>query len=40
MDFPENSEFEDLETTENIDYKETFTNPITGEGDTESDEGK
>ena len=40
MDFPENNEFEDLETTENIDYNESFTNPITGEGDTESDEGK
>ncbi|KAL4564674.1 hypothetical protein LXL04_028742 [Taraxacum kok-saghyz] len=39
MDFPENNEFEDLETTENIDYNESFTNPITGEGDTESDEG-
>ncbi|KAL4579417.1 hypothetical protein LXL04_015563 [Taraxacum kok-saghyz] len=40
MDFPENNEFEDLETTENIDYNESFTNPITGEGDTKSDENE
>ncbi|KAL4555430.1 hypothetical protein LXL04_038049 [Taraxacum kok-saghyz] len=38
MNFPENNEFEDLETTENIYYNEFFTNPITGECDTESDE--
>ncbi|KAL4556693.1 hypothetical protein LXL04_034850 [Taraxacum kok-saghyz] len=39
MDFPKNNEFEDLETTKNIDYNESFINPITEEGETESDEG-
>ena len=40
MDLPEINDFEDHETTENIYYNESFTNQITDEGETESDEGK
>ena len=39
MDLPDNNDFEVLETTENLDYNEFYTNSITEEDETESDEG-
>ncbi|KAL4569116.1 hypothetical protein LXL04_024746 [Taraxacum kok-saghyz] len=39
MDLPENNDFEVLKTTENIDYNESFNNPISEKGETKSDVG-